>query len=478
MAVDPLQRCRQPMKVLVFVDHDILCRHFLMNGALAPLVAAADVRFVFPDDEGKRIKIDPAALPLGAPFERLAIDAERQVVWRWMLYADQLRLRGGAHERAVRRIRWRSLGWKAAGLLTLAGLPGARAVFKRMISRRLASRPNVALGTLLDRERPHAVLHPTVLDGVFINDLVVECRARGTPLVLAMNSWDNPATKRAVVGNPDWLLVWGKQTCEHARRFMGMDSTRTVPFGAAQFDVFRENPRIDRGAFAAQHGIDPASRIVLFAGSNAMTDEFAALSALDQAIDDGRLPGMSVVYRPHPWGGGGRDGNRLASANWRHVKLHHAMRDYVSRLASGPVGITLPDYRDTHDLLSTVDVVISPLSTILLEAALHAKPIVVYAPSSADGAELTGDRLPLLHFEDFLRLPGVALAKSIEELVGELHSVADPVAGDEIGRRLKKAAEIFVASFERPWRERLVDFLRQLVAERAAGSSKMRVAAE
>ena len=466
------------MKVLVFVDHDILCRHFLMNGALAPLVAAADVRFVFPDDEGKRIKIDPARLLLGAPFERLAIDAERQVVWRWLLYADQLKLRRGAHERAVRRIRWRSLGWKAASLLTLAGLPVGRSILNRMVNRRLASRPNLALAALLDREKPDAVLHPTVLDGVFINDLVTECQARGTPLVLAMNSWDNPATKRAVVGKPDWLLVWGPQTCEHAKRFMAMDANRTVPFGAAQFDVFREKPRVDRVQFAVQHGIDPASRIVLFAGSNAMTDEFAVLAALDQAIDDGRLPGMSVVYRPHPWGGGGRDGNRLASANWRHVKLHHAMRDYVSRLAAGPVGITLPDYRDTHDLLSAVDAVISPLSTILLEAALHAKPIIVYAPSSADGAELTGDRLPLLHFEDFLRLPGVALAKSIDGLVAELHAVAAPVAGAEIGGRLQKAAEIFVAPFERPWRERLVDFLRDVVTKRTSGGRRLPAAAE
>ena len=65
------------MKVLVFIDHDIICRHFVTSGALAPLVAAADVRFVFPAEGGKRVTLDPASLPLGAPFERLPIDARR-----------------------------------------------------------------------------------------------------------------------------------------------------------------------------------------------------------------------------------------------------------------------------------------------------------------------------------------------------------------------------------------------------------------
>ena len=41
------------MKVLVFIDHDIICRHFIMSGALSALAGGADLRFVFPDDGGK-----------------------------------------------------------------------------------------------------------------------------------------------------------------------------------------------------------------------------------------------------------------------------------------------------------------------------------------------------------------------------------------------------------------------------------------
>lgn len=461
------------MKVLIFIDHDIICRHFIMSGALAELPRRCDVRFVFPDDGGKRVKLDPAKLPLGAPFERLPVDAERQQTWRWLLFADQLKLRLGAHEAAIRRLRWLTLGWKAATILTLASAPLGRSIFQRIVERRLALHPNRALDALLDREGPDVVLHPSVLEGIFINDLAAACRARSIPLVVAMNSWDNPSTKRAVVGSPDRLLVWGPQTHDHARRFIGMDERRITCFGAAQFDVFREPPRIGRQAFCEAHRLDPEKRIVLFAGSNAQTDEVAALAGLDAAIEDERLPGMQIVYRPHPWGGGGRDGARLAAAHWRHVRVDRTMRAYLDRVAAGDQSMSLPDYRDAHDLLSIVDVVVSPLSTILLEGALHGRSVIVFAPD--DGGKVLQAMMPMLHFEEFLALPDVLTARTIDDLVAKLSKIGDSETASARGARLRAAMERFVTPFDCPWRERIIEVLRE--AASAKGSTADLVAA-
>lgn len=464
------------MKVLVFLEHDIICRHFVMSGALKPLVEQADVRFVFPDDGGKRVKLDPATLPLGAPFEKVAVDAQRQQTWRWLLYVDQLKFRPGEHEAAIRRFRWKLLGWKSATLLTLAGLPLGSAVFRRIVDQRLASQPPRALAALLDREQPDVVLHPSVLDSVFLNDLVVECRQRAIPLVVAMNSWDNPSTKRAMVGAPDWLLVWGPQTRDHAVRFIRMQRDRVVPFGVAQFDVYRDRPRIDRAQFCADHGLDPSRRIILFAGSNAQTDELAALQALDRAVSDGRLGNVSFVYRPHPWGGGGRDGARLARAKFDHVVVDRNMRAYLDAIAAGNRNMTLPDYRDTHDLLSAIDGVISPMSTILLEAALHAKPVVAYTPAGADGSEQLANSLPMLHFADFLKLPEIGHASTIDGLIGATAELADAKEGAKRGQEFQRAASHFVTPFEAAWRDRLVDFLRDRVLARRGGDALPRAA--
>lgn len=456
------------MKAFVFIDHDIIFRHFVMSGALSLLTASADTRFVFPDDDGKRMKLDPAAFALGAPSERLRISAKRQQVWRWLLYADQLRPRVGAHEAALRFVRWKTLGWKAALLLTLGSFWPGSEVLRAMVDKRLAAEPNTVLGALLDREKPDVVFHPTVLDGVFINDLIVQCHERGVPLVLAMNSWDNPSTKRAVVGKPDWLLAWGEQTCDHAVRFMALDPARVVPFGVAQFDVYAQPTRMDRAVFCAAHGIDPQRRIILFAGSNAQTDEFSALAAIDQAITEGRLANVSVVYRPHPWGGGGQGGARLANAQFRHIVIDRTMRDYLARLAQGEPGITLPDYRDTHDLLSAVDGVVSPLSTILLEAILHGKPVAAYTPTGDNEKGMLVNNLPLFHFSEFLSLPDMLQPRDTEGLIAAMNVLADPQEGPARARRLEQAAKRWVKQFDRPWRERIVPFLQSVAAAKAA----------
>src|SRR3569833_1895024 len=238
----------QAVKLLVFIAHDIICRHIVLNGALDELVRNADIRFGFPDD-ARLVNLVPETLPLGAAFVRLPIDARRQLTWRWLLFASQLRPRRGKHEAAVRRIRWMTLGWKAATLLTLGGLPGGASVLRLIAERRFKRWPNRELAALLDRERPDAIFHPTVLDGVFVNDLVLEGKRRAIPVVFAIKSWGNPSTKQTTVNKPKYQLVWGQQTREHAIRFMTMAEKDVLVFGAAQFDVFAEPARINRTEF-------------------------------------------------------------------------------------------------------------------------------------------------------------------------------------------------------------------------------------
>lgn len=448
------------MKVLVFIDHDIICRHFIMSGALSELSKQFDVKYVFPDDGGRRVKLTPSKLGLGDNCRILRIDAERQQYWRWQLFADQLKFRTGRHERKVRRIRRKLLGWKASTLLTIAGLPGVEGLWHQYLRMLRNARPNVELLEFLQSERPNIIIHPSVLEGIFINDLLETATALDVPCIVAMNSWDNPSTKRAVVELPSWLLVWGEQTKEHAIRFVGMPPGRVVPFGVAQFDVFAQPPRRTREELVRSLGIEPGRRLFLFAGSNARTDEVAILQALDDAIESGRLPNAAMIYRPHPWGGGGRGGNRIASMRFRHVVIDPNMQAYIDALAAADPGITLPDYRDTHDLLSAIDVVVSPMSTILVEAALHGKAVIVHAPASDDPLAPLGSSLPMLHFEEFLALSDVRLTRSEAALTSEMQALLEPGEAEARGRRLREDCTRFVAPFDAPWRDRIVTFLQ------------------
>ena len=56
------------------------------------------------------------------------------------------------------------------------------------------------------------------------------------------------------------------------------------------------------------------------------------------------------------------------------------MSNYLQSLKEKGYHLTFPDYSDTHVVLSHVDYVISPLSTILIEAGIHGKPLMCFLP--------------------------------------------------------------------------------------------------
>jgi hypothetical protein len=71
----------------------------------------------------------------------------------------------------------------------------------------------------------------------------------------------------------------------------------------------------------------------------------------------------------------------------------------------------------------------------------------------------------MLHFSDFLSLPDVLVPRTPDELIAALALLTDAADGPARGARLAKAADQFVAPFDRPWRDRIVDFLRNVACE-------------
>jgi hypothetical protein len=450
------------MKILIFVDHDIMVRHFLHSHVFDELVRQHDVVFVFPEAGHKRITSDLSVLDLGNALRHLPVSTERLKIWQGLMLADNLRWRPGSHFAAMRRLHRNAGGPRAAILYSVLALPGLFQIFRAWSRQRIKARPYQDMDALLDSERPDVLIHPSVLAGVFMNDLIDASRSRSIPLVVIMNSWDNPSTKRAMSGQPDWLLVWGPQTRAHATTYMDMHEERVICFGAAQFDLYRNPPRTGRHEFCRGHDIDPAARILLYAGSSKGTDEYSHLSALDDAIAHGELGHTIVVYRPHPWGDGGKGGNRILEHEWRNVRIEQTMRGYLKRLKAGSPGITIPDYRDTHDLLSSVDALVSPLSTILIEGALHGKPVLCFLPEDGDKTSHYSFALPLTHFDDFFTEPSFLVARGDDSLIPAVRALLNKVGDKDFGQALRIACAHFVSSFDRAYGERLAKFIENV----------------
>lgn len=452
------------LRILIFIEVDVVVRHFVDSQIFNALAAKHDVTFVFPGPGTKRFgNLDPGTMPLPGEYLRVPHHAERTRLWKEIFQVDQLRFRCDPQGKALRALRWNAVGWKAGLLYTVFGLPGIWPIFRGRRLRQLAGMPNVAMEELFDREKPDVVIHPCVLEGFYINDLVEVCGRRKIPLTVIMNSWDNPSTKRAMVGNPDWLLVWGEQTKRHAVEMAHLPPDRVLSFGAAQFEIYRKPPRIDRAEFCKLNGIPTDRPILLYAGSSKGTDEIAHLSLLDAAVDRGELSRAVVLYRPHPWGNGGKGGETLLDRSWRNVFIESSMRGYLEEVRAGKTAKYLADYADAHDVLANVDAVVSPLSTILLEAAMHEKPILCFLPQE-DGSSHFAHDAALSHFHDMFRMPDILVAPGYDALLPQCEALMRSCDDRALRDRLKEAVRFFVEPYEEPYESRLVTFIESTVA--------------
>lgn len=413
-----------------------------------------------PEEGNKRFAFTTEKLPWQKKIFRLTTETRRTALWSWYFLVDTLRFRMGENQKSLRKFRRKSVGWKAALLFSFLALPGIHWLARVYFLRELEKNPPKALREYVEKEKPDIFLHPSVLHGLYINDLIEVSNEKKIPLVVIMNSWDNPSTKKAMAGVPDWLLVWGPQTFRHALKYLRMKPENVLSFGAAQFDCFRKPPEILPRRFRELHSIEEKQTVILYAGSSRGSDEFAHLCFLETAIESGLMKNISVVYRPHPWGAGGKNGKRIAEKTWKHIRIEDSMKNYLEMLKQGNPGITLPDYRHTHNTLSSVDLVISPLSTILIEAALHGVPSICLLPTEEDSFghhERQFDR-----FQEFFSDPYFFFCEKEEDLILLIPKIINSKSQVPSSAAIKKNAETYVKCFEEPYGERLVKFVRQI----------------
>lgn len=450
-------------KIAVFIDHDIMVRHFVLNHALEALSREHDVLFVFPDNH-KRVRSDLSSLPVQR-FRTVGVSVERVALYRSLYRSSVLKnMRGTPHQRSMFKFLKGVIGWKRFWLDWLWSWPLTYHLYHAVIVTRLGE--NKALRDLLRDECPDIVVHPTVLEGLFVSDLVQWGKACKKPTVFVMNSWDNPSMKAMTVGYPDRLVVWGEQTRQHAIRYMGVPSEKIACLGAAQFDLYRKPPRIAPAEYRRRLGVPNHCKILLYAGSSKGLNEVRHLVALEQAIAEEKIRNCVVLYKPHPWRAFPQDEADFFAINWKHVKFDPTMEACYRRSRQGDkMHVELADYDDTHVTLSAVDAVISPLSTILLEAAMHGKPVVAYLPDEDMASNTFLSKMAnMIHFKEFFERVECIKCERSEDLIGDCEQLLRLSEDQSIGTRLQSQCAYFVEPSAQPYIDRLNGLIGSLLS--------------
>ncbi len=186
---------------------------------------------------------------------------------------------------------------------------------------------------------------------------------------------------------PDKLGVWNEINRQEVIELERYAPSEVEILGPPQFDpYFQAGTEWSREALAARFGLDPARPIVLFAslGNFIPTlDETCWMDELVALLDGGTLPGRpQIVCRLHPW-------SRVEQ--WERFRAHPDVRlSVVTRyIPTLQWWMTRDDVVEIGNLLRHADVVITPGSTITLEAAIFDRPTLVpifhpYQPERAE----------------------------------------------------------------------------------------------
>lgn len=449
-------------KLLIFIEHNLIIRHFLLSGSLEPLRELYDCKIVIPR-ESRRVS-QASMIPDSWEVIKVDVDPERAYRFRRLYQVRALkRLRSlPESDWAPYRQFWMfTLGKKAFWLTYLLSLPLFRQIHYAF-SRTKAGFPK-ELCAFVEKEKPAALLHPCVLEGLFISDLHLIGKRLGVPTVVLMNSWDNPSTKASAVGYPDSLGVWGEQTRQHAIRFMGFPESIVETVGAAQFELYRKPPREDAASYRRKLGIEDSRKIILYAGSNKGLDEVSHLRLLEEAVESGELSDCVIVFRPHPWRMYPEGEADFFSIEWKHVVMDPTAKEcYVQRQKDSRMRIDLADYEDTHVVLSSVDIIISSLSTILIEANVHGVIGCGFLPEDElEHNTWTRTNKRHIHFREYFEKMEGELCQDKNALVASCHRLLEKCTDPDLPERLRKQSEFFVEFGEASYAEKVIRLIRK-----------------
>jgi hypothetical protein len=204
-------------------------------------------------------------------------------------------------------------------------------------------------------------------------ELISTAHVLGIPTLGLVRSWDN--VHKGLQCRPQYLAVWNEINRQEVVEFNAYQPENVVPIGAPQFDpYFAADTLWSREKLAKEFNLDPARPIILFATLGYFIqglDETCWMDLLLDQINQEIIPGRpQVICRLHPWS---RFEHFKRYAEHPDVRLSYTDR-YLPTLTWY---MTKDDVVLVANMLKHADVVITPGSTITLEAAIFDRPTLV-----------------------------------------------------------------------------------------------------
>jgi len=450
---------------MIFLPTSVQVFRFLHTGALDEVMAASEPEFVIPP-AGSKYEITIPVDVGGSPLHELNVNRARYRAWETLFkvscqalgkVSTSFRLRHEMQERA-RKDRTPGLREALEKIAnSLRAAPGIFQHYKRTAIRKLGVDPEMA--RLIAKIKPRFLLLPSSLYDPFTNDAIVAGHALGVPTVVLQTGWDNPSSKGSIARQPDHFGVWSEQSLRHVRDMQFCDEDRLFVIGSPYYETYvRRKPTATKEA-RKRFGMPTEGPVVLLGGSFRQFDEVALLQRLEAAIDAGELPKMTLFYRPHP-GRQLREELNFFDTSWKYTMLDPEIEQVYKTNQEGKKAFQHTyDLERVADLLTAVDVTISPLSSISLESLLMGTPVLGICYNDGRnpwGPDVTSQ---MEHYRDMERVPAVRMCRNPDAIIGDLRKMLELARDPESANMAREGARYFVDNGSRPYGQQLADFV-------------------
>jgi len=291
-----------------------------------------------------------------------------------------------------------------------------------------AMTPYEPLVELLDQVNPLFVVQPTSLLDDYCNDLLLAANATGNFVLLLQSGWDNLSSKGLLHHRPHYLGAWGPQAQEHAKTIQRISKSQSRPLGAPHYEALKPLTPEERAAFRAKLGVALDETLILFGGSFRQFDETSVLAKLDAAISAGELGKVKIVYRPHPWRADRSDEDNFFERRWANISFDPDMVERYQRSKAEKGYLkTAPmfDMPYLASLLSSVDAVMSPMSTLLLESLIMKRPTMAVAFGDDKHAYHPGLSSKMTHFDGLSRSKALIWCGDEKDFIAKARALCD-----------------------------------------------------
>ncbi|MEX0787836.1 MAG: CDP-glycerol glycerophosphotransferase family protein [Anaerolineales bacterium] len=389
-------------KILISADHGLAVVYFLQSDVVPRLLEAGREVVLLTDDSLTGVIRERFGRP-GLTVEGLRLSAVRdyaartapEIQW-WLAF---LRRVGGS-----RRINTHAMDsyvdqvvveepnrrrlWMPLARLAIGGLRRSRRLRSWLVRAQERFTPGI-YRDLLERHRPGLVVASTS-GWRWDRYLLREAHAAGVVTAAAMVGWDNPSSYGLPGAAVDWIACWSE--IQRRELIEGSDwrADRVRVVGIPSYDgYFRRTWEQNRVEYFQKHGLDPKRRLLAYACSFvSFSPNWQNIQALARMVSDGSLGEPSqLLVRLHP-------------NHFQDVHLYREEKERIIHLASEvpnlrvvepiPLGGELgyysgEDMPEKASMMAHADVFVTVYSTMVVEAAIHDRPIVSACLDAPEG---------------------------------------------------------------------------------------------